>query len=74
MPSILLGSAFGFERNYFDPGEMGAYFQTPDQAAEHLRRLEALAATAPADAHEVQDAIVMFQQAVKTQKGLYITF
>jgi hypothetical protein len=30
MPSILLGSAFGFARNYFDPGKMGAYFQTPD--------------------------------------------
>jgi hypothetical protein len=74
MPSILLGSAFGFARNYFDPGKMGAYFQTPDQAAEHVRRLEALAATAPGDAHEVQDAIVMFQQAVKAQTGLYITF
>lgn len=39
-PLILLGVPFGSINNYFDPGKMGAYFQSPHQVQENLRLLE----------------------------------
>jgi hypothetical protein len=38
--AALLGFPFGEPGREFDPGRLGAYFQTPEQAIESLRRIE----------------------------------
>lgn len=70
--SPILGATIGPEGSPFDPGRLGAYFQSPSQAAANHRRLRDLARESPSDV--VVDAVRMLGLAVQTGKGLYITF
>lgn len=67
-PAIILGAPFGPSTNYFDPGKMGSYFQTPDEVARHLRILLDLTAK---QMDTPDEAIALFCQ---VHGGLYVTF
>lgn len=71
---ILLGSAFGPESNYFDPGKMGSYFQSLVQVQNSHSLIEEFVNLYPEKSHLVASVQRMFQCAIKEQKGLYITF
>lgn len=64
--SPVLGEAIGPEENYFDPGKLGSYFQTPSQVNENLTRLLSLP--------EAMDLVTMLNRAAACEKGLYLTF
>lgn len=70
--SPILGSFIGPDGNPFDPGKMGAYFQSQQQVAENLEFLKKLAGQ---DSSEVlEEAIALLKQAFQSKRGLYITF
>lgn len=64
--SPILGHTVGT----FDPGKMGAYFQSANEVRENLRKLKELAPKRP----ELAPSIVMLQKAAGASKGLYVTF
>jgi len=70
--SPILGVTIGPEDLPFDPGKMGAYFQSPSQVAANYHHLLDLARESPSDI--VADAVRMLGQAVRAGKGLYVTF
>jgi hypothetical protein len=69
--SLVLGSPVGPANNYFDPGKMGAYFQSPGQVATNMELL---------DLEEIESSPVVremaeiLQAAILENKGLYVTF
>lgn len=73
--SPVLGEPLGAERDYFDPGKLGSYFQSYTQVVESLKIVNQLDGT---DLGEMQrlfnDYKDLFQQAVTEHKGLYVTF
>jgi hypothetical protein len=70
--SPILGVTIGPEDSPFDPGKMGAYFQSPSQVTANYHHLLDLARESPSDV--VADAVGMLGQAMRAGKGLYITF
>jgi hypothetical protein len=64
----LLGEPFGEPSNIFDPGRMGAYFQTPARAVESLRLLRACGDP------RLSPFIEALAKIVGAGKGLYVTF
>jgi hypothetical protein len=71
---IVLGTPFGPESNYFDPGKMGTYFQSPSQACDNLLRVENLVQRTPDLAKPLKKLVGMLQQPVAVEQGLYVTF
>jgi hypothetical protein len=65
---IFLGSPVHSKNNVFDPGYMGAYFQTPAQVSESLRKVSELAT----------ENIESFQSLLEDSNlrglGVYVTF
>jgi hypothetical protein len=73
--SSVLGSPIGPESNYFDPGKMGAYFQSPQQVIENQRLLENSFDQGELESSaELEKMLEMLQAATLEGKGLYITF
>ncbi|GAA4441632.1 hypothetical protein [Bremerella cremea] len=70
--SPILGSVVGANEDPFDPGKMGAYFQSKEQVAENLEFLQQLVEQHSSE--ELDEAIDLLQQASQSQKGLYVTF
>lgn len=72
--SLLLGMPFGPSENYFNPGLMGSYFQSPEQVQWNAEILK----TFSKEQLELFPQLVllkrMFLQALALKKGLYITF
>lgn len=68
MKMALLGEPFGEPGNSFDPGRMGAYFQTPSRAAESLKLLRACGDP------RLSTFINALSKIVGAGKGLYVTF
>jgi hypothetical protein len=72
VPSPILGATIGPEGSPFDPGKLGAYFQSSSQWAANDRHLLDLARESPSDV--VADDVRMLERAVRAGKGLYITY
>jgi hypothetical protein len=70
--SRIPGATIGPADSPFDPGKMGAYFQSASQVAANYRGLLDLARESSSDV--AADAVRMLGQAVRAGKGLYITF
>lgn len=64
----LLGQPFGPEETPFDPGRMGSYFQDGDTARRSLEIIRQV------ERPECSDFVSALEQAVKSAKGLYVTF
>jgi hypothetical protein len=67
--SPILGRVIGPETSPFDPGKMGSYFQSGQEARRNYERLNALPGGPGLD-----DAIAMLKRAVESRQGLYVTF
>lgn len=72
--TIILGLPIGLDNNYFDPGKLGSYFQSPAEVKQHLRLLENIIDDNPDLASLLDSAFQMLQAASQVDKGLYITF
>jgi hypothetical protein len=73
--SLVLGSTVGTINNYFDPGKMGAYFQSSQQAVENQDLLETSFSQEEIESSDVLKKLSeMLQAATSEKKGLYITF
>jgi hypothetical protein len=72
--NMVLGRAFGPTNNYFDPGKIGSYFQTPDQVEDNLQKLNELVKQKPQMSSQLSQLMKMLNTAAKAGKGLYITF
>jgi hypothetical protein len=70
--SPILEETIGPKDAPFDPGKMGAYFQTPIQVREHYREMVSKAKKAHLD--EFNRAIAMLGEALSANAGLYVTF
>jgi hypothetical protein len=68
-PSPILGRVIGTEASTFDPGKMGSYFQSGQEARRNYESLATLAGRPGLD-----DAIEMMKRAVESRQGLYVTF
>lgn len=66
--SALLGEPFGPPKQPFDPGRMGAYFQSPKTCQRSLAILRS------DHRDELGDFIELLEQAVCEGKGTYVTF
>lgn len=64
----LLGEPFGEKGHLFDPGRMGAYFQSPERVAEALRLLQV------SGDERLEQFIGRLSEVVAAKKGLYVTF
>jgi hypothetical protein len=70
--SPILGSTIGPEEDPFDPGKMGSYFQSAQQARQNYRFLSNLAQKE--SSQDLNRAVEMLSEAVDAKTGLYITF
>jgi hypothetical protein len=70
--SPILGTIIGSIDDPFDPGKIGAYFQSKGQVAENLEFLQQLAQQHSLE--ELDKAVELFQRASQLHKGLYVTF
>lgn len=70
--SPILGTTIGPTGSPFDPGKMGSYFQDARQVEANLGRLLALTRQSSSDV--VADAVRMLTQAMRAERGLYVTF
>jgi hypothetical protein len=66
--AALLGSSLRVHEVSFDPGRMGSYFQT---AAEAERSLAVLSS---ATSEHLQAYVSLLREAVRSGRGLYVTF
>lgn len=74
IPGIILGVPFGANNNYFDPGKMGAYFQSPTLVKDNLSAIKDLLEQKPKYFSDLEGVIKMLQKAVAKNQGLYVTF
>ena len=72
--NILLGECIGVPDFYFDPGKMGSYLQSPTQVKNNLKLIQNYLKEEPKSIIFLQDIKLMFEKAIKEEKGLYITF
>lgn len=70
--SPVLGATVGPPDDPFDPGKMGAYFQTKQQVIRNYSNLTGLVVNQSASV--LNRAIRMLKEAVDAGSGLYITF
>jgi hypothetical protein len=70
--SPILGSTIGPPNAPFDPGKMGAYFQSAEQVRVSLAHMQQLASQITIE--EARDAVRMLEYAAQSDKGLYVTF
>jgi hypothetical protein len=71
---IILGLRIGSDNNYFDPGKLGSYFQSPVEVKRNLELLEDLIDQDPNLASFLDGTLQMLRYAGQADKGLYITF
>jgi len=71
--SPILGTPVGPSDSPFDPGKMGAYFQSAEQVRRHYQYLVRLQQQFPNE-DNLKKAIQMLAQAKNAEKGLYVTF
>lgn len=74
IPWIILGESFGSSKNYFDPGKMGSYFQSPTLAKGNLNLIKNLLEQKPNYFSSLDAVIKMLQKPVEKNQGLYVTF
>lgn len=74
--SPILGTTVGSSDNPFDPGKMGAYFQSLSKVKQNLKFLNELKKEgADRDIEvELKTSIKMLKAANEAKKGLYVTF
>jgi|SRR5690554_900920 len=73
--SPFLGTPVGPSDNYFDPGKMGSYFQSPRDVKSSFERLRAFEEKVPAYLRDdFQKYLDLLAGAISSGKGLYITF
>jgi hypothetical protein len=72
--TAILGTPLKSGRRVFDPGKMGSYFQTSEQAAGNLKLLRSLRGDGRLNGTCLPDAIEMYRTVVSAEKGCYITF
>jgi hypothetical protein len=72
--AVILGTALGVEREPFDPGGMGSYFQTEATVRSNLAEVEQLIRDNPTGLDKLQPVATMLRAAAKTERGLYVTF
>jgi hypothetical protein len=70
--AAVLGRTVGPADNPFDPGKMGAYFQTEEDVRANLSALEALRNTGAAE--EAVALIRVLRASAERTRGLYVTF
>ncbi len=74
--TALIGSAFGPEKNFFDPGQMGTYIQSPKDVKESIKNLSNINFEDNEELEDVTDNLKRFldslKQAAKQNKGMYI--
>jgi hypothetical protein len=70
--SPLLGRTIGPKDDPFDPGKIGAYFQSSEQVRQSYSLLTDL--VTERDPHMLKNAIEMLKKAIDANTGLYITF
>ncbi len=71
--SPVLGNTLGPKNNYFDPGKIGAYFQSVDIVKHNLLVVRDLRDSLSND-KLLDPAIAMLSKAIEHNAGLYITF
>jgi hypothetical protein len=71
---VTLGKPLGPKENFFDPGGMGAYFQSSHQVETNLLRLQDTVSQRPDLLKYLLSTIEMLRQASRLGIGLYVTF
>jgi hypothetical protein len=72
---LVLGSPIGPNSNYFDPGKMGSYFQSPQQAVMNKALLEnSFNQEEIESSSQLRQMLEILQAATLERKGLYVTF
>jgi hypothetical protein len=71
-PATVLGVPFGPAGHLFDPGKMGAWFQSPEMARKYLALVQEVACRRPEV--DLSRCLAMFGKAVEEEKGLYVKF
>ncbi|WP_445627159.1 hypothetical protein [Nostoc sp. DSM 114167] len=72
--SPLLGKNFGIPGNYFNPGQIGSYFQSLEQVKNNFELLNWLLNEKKEHLPNLALLIKMLSNALESKKGLYITF
>ena len=71
---LTMGSSVGRAAGTFDPGQLGSYFLTNEEAKARLKTLRGLASEAKTTPEHLSSAIAMFETIVESGKGAYVTF
>jgi hypothetical protein len=72
--AVILGTPLRPEREPFDPGGIGSYFQTEAAARSNLAEVEQLIRDNPSGLDKLQPVATMLRAAAKAERGLYVTF
>lgn len=73
--SPVLGLPLGAGSHFFDPGNMGSYFQSESEARESLDRVNKVEETVPGDLLDsFEEFKSLLEQALNEKKGIYVTF
>jgi hypothetical protein len=72
--AIILGTPLGPEREPFDPGGIGSYFQSEATVRNNLTEVEQLLRRNRSGLEKLQPVATMLGAAAKAERGLYITF
>ncbi|HPF39536.1 MAG TPA: hypothetical protein PK093_12900, partial [Phycisphaerae bacterium] len=72
LASPILGDPFDADGVVFDPGGMGAYFQSPSMVRTSLGMMRTIARYDATP--EVVEAVTMLERAARAGAGLYVTF
>jgi hypothetical protein len=70
----ILGNPIGKENNYFDPGKMGSYFQSLSMVMDNKNKIDILMKNKPSYIEFLTPVVSMFDFALMSKKGLYISF
>lgn len=73
LASNVLGFPIGIAPNYFDPGKMGSYFQTPELVKNNIEVLCKLLEEKGAEVSKLFPLFEMLKK-IELDEGLYITF
>lgn len=70
----ILGSPIGKENNYFYPGKMSRYFQPLSVVIDNKNKIDVLLKNNPSYIEFLQPVLSMFDLAIMSNKGLYVSF
>ena len=70
----ILGDKIGKEDNYFDPEKMGSYFQSLNTILDNKNKIDVFMKSQPEQTDLLNLVSCMFNSAISSKKGLYITF